>query len=277
MDASVLGVHGIWNLESDLAPEEAAGARETDWHAALAAGYTDAGLGGPAPQIAAVYYAHLLATHSQGDDSLDHLTEKEREWAWAWMTQLGVPQEAHQGYGTWPIRQGLDWLAGKPRFPGRATVARIMSAFLREVFVYTTRPAVRARVRQTVIDAVEKHRPTVLVAHSLGTVVTYEALHARPDLEVPLLVTLGSPLAMPEIVFETLDPEPVGGRGARPPGVGRWVNIADPGDIIAVPKELGGRFDVDLHSGTHIGVLQFHTMAAYLRSGLTAAAIAPYA
>jgi hypothetical protein len=277
MDAPVVGVHGIWNLESDLAPEDAAGRRETGWRAALAAGYADAGIAGPVPPVAAVYYAHLLATHSQGDDGLDRLTEKEQEWAWAWMTGLGVPQEAHHGYGTWPIRQGLDWLAGKPRFPGRAVVARIMSAFLREVYVYTTRPALRARVRQTVIDAVEKHRPNVLVAHSLGTVVAYEALHARPDLEVPLLVTLGSPLAMPEVVFETLDPEPRDGRGARPPGVGRWVNIADPGDIIAIPTELGGRFDVDLHGGAHIGAIDFHTMSGYLRSGLTAAAIAPYA
>ena len=35
------------------------------------------------------------------------------------------------------------------------------------------------------------------MAHSLGTVVAYEALHAHPGLHVYLLVTLGSPLALP--------------------------------------------------------------------------------
>ncbi len=35
------------------------------------------------------------------------------------------------------------------------------------------------------------------MAHFPGTVVAYEALHAHPDLQVYLLVTPGSPLALP--------------------------------------------------------------------------------
>ncbi len=35
------------------------------------------------------------------------------------------------------------------------------------------------------------------MAHVLGTVVAYEALHAHPDLHVYLLVTLASPLLCP--------------------------------------------------------------------------------
>ena len=35
------------------------------------------------------------------------------------------------------------------------------------------------------------------MAHFLGTVVAYEALDAHPDLHVYLLVTPGSPLALP--------------------------------------------------------------------------------
>ena len=35
------------------------------------------------------------------------------------------------------------------------------------------------------------------MAHFLGTVVAYEALHAHPDLHVYRLVTPGSPLALP--------------------------------------------------------------------------------
>ncbi len=35
------------------------------------------------------------------------------------------------------------------------------------------------------------------MAHFLGTVVAYEALHAHPDLHDYLLATRGSPLALP--------------------------------------------------------------------------------
>jgi len=35
------------------------------------------------------------------------------------------------------------------------------------------------------------------MAYVRGTVVAYEALHAHPDLHVYLLLTLGSPLALP--------------------------------------------------------------------------------
>jgi hypothetical protein len=90
-------------------------------------------------------------------------------------------------------------------------------------------------------------------------VVAYEALHQRPDLRVGTFLTLGSPLGMPGTVFEALDPEPVAGRGVRPPGVQRWVNVADVGDLIAVPVELGGRFDVDRHEPVRIAFAAFHT------------------
>ena len=110
----------------------------------------------------------------------------------------------------------------------------------------------------------------VPAAHSLGSVVAYEALHQRPDLRVGTFLTLGSPLGMPGTVFEALDPEPVAGRGVRPPGVQRWVNVADVGDLIAVPVELGGRFDVDRHEPVRIAFADFHTFGGYLSSATVA-------
>jgi hypothetical protein len=272
----LLAVHGIWNGIAGVTPEQASRQLAAKWRPELAAGYREAGLDAEPPDIVAPYYAHLLAVHAQGAPTdLDTLTPAEKLLAWAWMKELGVPNEAAQGYATVPLRQGLDWLA-KRRGPAPAVLARLMTAFLREVFVYLSRPALRTRVRAVVIDALRTHRPKVVVAHSLGSVVAYEALHARPDLEVDLLVTVGSPLGLPEVVFDSLDPEPRGGRGATPPGVRRWVNIADPGDLVAVPRRLGDRFDVDHHAEAHIGVLDFHTMAGYLSCGLTGAAVHPY-
>lgn len=275
---SLVAVHGIWNGKAGVGrtPEEAGAALASKWTTALAAGLAEVGLQASLPQIAAPYYSHLLATYAQGGaNDLNLLTPQEQAWCWTWMRELGVPAEAEQGHLTLPLRHGLDWLARHRRTAAPA-LARIMAALLRELFVYISRPAVRNRVRETVGVAIEAHRPRVVVAHSLGSVVTYEALHARSDLAIDLLVTVGSPLGMPEVVFDCLDPEPSGGRGAKPPGVKRWVNIADVGDLVAVPKRLGDRFPVDVHGEASIGSVDNHTMGGYLSCGLTATAIQPY-
>jgi hypothetical protein len=81
-------------------------------------------------------------------------------------------------------------------------------------------------VLTTVADTIAARGARVVLAHSLGSVVAYETLWARPDLEVELLITLGSPLAPPDVVFDRLDPAPRNGKGRRPPGVRRWINVA---------------------------------------------------
>jgi hypothetical protein len=58
-----------------------------------------------------------------------------------------------------------------------------------------------------VAEVVRTHRPRVLLARSLGSVVAYEALRGDPGLRVEPFVTLGSPLAMHAVVFERLRPE----------------------------------------------------------------------
>ncbi|MFD8967973.1 hypothetical protein ACFV0C_23770 [Streptomyces sp. NPDC059568] len=58
--------------------------------------------------------------------------------------------------------------------------------------------------------------PLVIVAHSLGSVIAYEALCAHPDWPDLTLVTLGSPLAVRGVVFDRLAPPPPAGRPAGP-------------------------------------------------------------
>ena len=56
----------------------------------------------------------------------------------------------------------------------------------------------------------------VVVGHSLGSVVAYEALceyRARAGGYGPALVTLGSPLGIPNLAFDRLDPAPTAGVG----------------------------------------------------------------
>jgi hypothetical protein len=275
MMTPVLVLHGIWNRKAGARRDAAAAAIAAKLQPRLADGYRDGSLKHlTPPRLAAAYYADLLDRGAQGAYGIDILSTQERDLLGRWLVELGLPGETAQGLLTMPLRQALDWLALRSGRSAEA-LARLMTAVLSEVYVYLTRPSVRRRVREVVAEALDRHRPQVVVAHSLGSVIGYETLHAT-GAEVDLLLTLGSPLGLPGTVFEALDPEPTNGKGARPPGVRRWVNIADPGDVVAVPKRLGDRFPVDLHDEAYLGAADPHTLSGYLSCGLVAAAIAPY-
>ncbi|MGN9837821.1 hypothetical protein ACTMTI_06845 [Nonomuraea sp. H19] len=278
--APVLAVHGIRNRQVGLGPMQAAAKLAEKWQVKLAQGYQAGGFTAPVPELRVAYYAHLLAdAEAQGpgdDERVESLSAEEVPLAWAWLRAAGVPDPAdEQGPATMPLRQGLDWLARRRGVPVKL-LARIMVAFVREVHAYLALPERRGPARAQVAEAIREHRPRVVLAHSLGSVVAYEALHTYPDLEVELLVTLGSPLGLPGAVFDKLEPGPVDGNGLRPPGVGRWVNLADPGDFVAVPRRLGDRFPVDRHDEAFIGLVNPHTLNGYLGTALTATTIAPY-
>ncbi|MGV9312129.1 hypothetical protein ACWDR0_08025 [Streptomyces sp. NPDC003691] len=83
------------------------------------------------------------------------------------------------------------------------------------------------RIRDRIAEAIDG-RPAVIVAHSLGTVVALETLHRTPA-PIPLLVTLGSPIALRTVVAPRLVPQPP----SVPASVQRWDNYWDRDDIVA--------------------------------------------
>jgi alpha-beta hydrolase superfamily lysophospholipase len=78
-----------------------------------------------------------------------------------------------------------------------------------------------------VLGVVDPERPLVVVSHSLGTVVAYEALHEYEG-AVPVWVTLGSPLALGAVVLDRLVPRPA----SCPANVASWLNFWDRDDIV---------------------------------------------
>jgi hypothetical protein len=253
----ILGVHGIGNYSYHRkggAPVLAA-----EWTANLRDG-----LPGTLFDLDVALYAHHLhrGTPQGAADDPAHLVPEAQELLIDWVELLSpaIPQ----GPRTVRARQAVDWLARK----FGSTARTFAVAFCREVHTYlaSADSPRRAAVRQTVADAIEKHRPDVLVAHSLGSVVTYETLWAHPGPDVDLLVTLGSPLAMPGVVLPRLIPDAK--TGGRPPRVRRWLNIADVGDLVAIPRTglrthfPGVTEDIDVV----IGQWEFHRVAAYLRT-----------
>jgi hypothetical protein len=278
---TAVGVHGIncyrYYTEAGT-PEGAAALMSARWSQALTEG------SGAAPQpttgpLAVAYYAHHLHTATaQGPETdLKWLSQGEQAVLMDLVRDLGAPPQVAQGPGTVPVRQVAQWLAS--RF-GEAAVGSV-AVFCREVQAYLGTPdsAKRKAVRGTVAATIAVQRPRAVVAHSLGSVVAYEALWHRPDLKVDLLLTIGSPLGMPRVVQDRLIPPPDRrtGRGAKPPGVATWVNIADRGDLVAATGSLADSFDgVTQEPGITIGAVAFHAATSYLRHPAVANHLAPY-
>ncbi|MFF4352642.1 hypothetical protein [Streptomyces sp. NPDC001530] len=260
----ILGVHGVGNYRPGEPPEQAAGHLSSIWATAL-------GPSTDAPAVRVAYYADLLRHPGRqgGADSLDVLDDFEQELVQAWLDELELPEGVAAGPGTWPLRQAVAWIA-RTRFPGKKGTEWFVATFFREVAAYVRDPdgPQRAAARARVTTAIAEHRPQVVIAHSLGSVVAYEALWELPETPVELLVTLGSPLALPHAVFPRLQPAPQQARGARPPGVRRWVNLADPGDLVALPPGgiRRGFADVDTDEHTVIHGFDFHLVKNYLAS-----------
>ena len=143
-----------------------------------------------------------------------------------------------------PRDQVRKWVDGAARIPWFARAgmdaAKLVHRALGQVTSYLTdeqlRTQVQARVRKHLDD-----RTRVMIGHSLGAVVAFEASHqlTRP---LPLLITLGNPLGLRTIVYDRLVPQPP----TYPPRVRRWVNIADRDDIIAAEPDLTRLFGSSL-------------------------------
>lgn len=107
--------------------------------------------------------------------------------------------------------------------------------FVRQANAYLKKPGVGGRIDADVVPIFRKG-PAVIVAHSLGTVITFKllrqlALEGAP-MEVPLLVTLGSPLSL-RSVRGALGPQYL-----IPKKVGDWCNGYDPDDSVSLGASL---------------------------------------
>jgi hypothetical protein len=101
-----------------------------------------------------------------------------------------------------------------------------------QVDAYLNRP----HIMQAVDDVVApffKSGPVVIVSHSLGTIVSYRLLRRSNFADVPLLVTLGSPLGI-NAVKDCIRPPKL----AQPARVAHWLNGVDKRDFVALYASL---------------------------------------
>jgi hypothetical protein len=127
----------------------------------------------------------------------------------------------------------------------------------------------RAPVRAALL---ESPAPKVVIAHSLGTIVTYDLLSepAFRNRPLPLLVTLGSPLGIGNVQGRLRDragrPNPV------PKGVKAWANFADRFDPVALDATLRDAFepppDFAVDEPVNNGASNNHDLTGYLSIGV---------
>ena len=153
---------------------------------------------------------------------------------------------------------------------------KTLETFTRDVFLYTTRAGVRDEI-DAIVAAKLTEQPTVVVGHSLGTVVAYSVLRRDTRaLKVPIYVTVGCPLAVRSIRDQV--------RPLRTPKpVAAWYNAFDTRDTVALYPLDAANFPVqpaidnygnvrnptDNHHGI-IGYLDNPDVAKHILDGLGA-------
>jgi pimeloyl-ACP methyl ester carboxylesterase len=275
--ARVVCVHGIG--------QQHAGGHTllASWAPALLDGVERAGGSGlGVGQIGMAFYGdlfrppgYLLAVGDPLFTAADVQTGLEQELLEAWwdaaaVVDSGVVPPDSETLARVPgsVQAALLALSHSRFFAGVALRAMVFD--LKQVSRYLTDPQVRAAARERVREAIGADT-RVVVAHSLGSVVAYEALCALPGHGVRALVTLGSPLGIRNLVFDRLEPAP----GAWPGGAGlTWTNVADAGDVVALVKDLRPAFgqavvSVVVDNGAHA-----HDSGSYLTDRLVGAAVA---
>ncbi len=127
-----------------------------------------------------------------------------------------------------------------PRFARRWITRRLTKTFLKDVHDLFYVPERRELMLQSVYERLRAGGgPFVVVGHSQGSMIAYLALSLLPeaDVEVPLLVTIGSPLGLTEVRDELkkiLGTQTL----VSPRIVKKWINVADRLDPVALDAKL---------------------------------------
>lgn len=155
--------------------------------------------------------------------------------------------------------------------------------------------ATRRLVKLPLRAASKSRRPILLIGHSMGSVIAYDALwqlSRKPggeELEIDLFITMGSPLGERTIQRRLLGRGAVG--AARYPGnIRRWVNIAAVGELTAMDMQLANDYAEMVDLGLleeivdyevynyfhHDGELNVHAEYGYLVNEVTGGVIADW-
>lgn len=230
-------------------------ALKAEWLDALDEGFQKSGLSLPIaePDVRFPYYGDTLIQMTEGqsaDTAADVIVrgegasddearftravlEEMRKEAGITDAQLAevVGQDVvDRGPQNWGWVQGI--LKAVDRFVPHGSGAGIALA-TKDVYQYLKNPAVQQEIDEGVAQAFTPGVETIVVSHSLGTVVAYNLLRReghRRGWKVPLFITLGSPLGVTEI-RRTMS---ASGALRCPECASAWFNAMDERDVVAL-------------------------------------------
>jgi hypothetical protein len=186
--------------------------------------------GAPAEMAAEV----IVRGEQDGDPRLENfmlqVLEEVQERAGISGDQLASTGVVDRGVLNWEWVQGF--LKAIDRYvPGGSGATLALAT--NDVFQYLTNSAIRQRIEDGIVKALAPGVETVVVSHSLGTVVAYNLLRREGHLrgwKVPLFVTVGSPLGVTAIRKMLRGMAPL----RCPECASAWFNAMDDADVVAL-------------------------------------------
>ena len=285
----LLFVHGINNQDNS------AEAIKIDWSRWIAEGLEMGGHNAAPPlQVHAAFYGDILAkategrgsdaptsTTEMGDGGADRASDAVASLYIEVQRRCGITDAVVNRYSESKATEAGDgihksWLKAIARaledvFPTRGKY--LAQTFLPQASAYLDAPGLKTQidelVEEQIFHGLDPEEPTLVVAHSLGTIVCYSILRSLGHrVHSPLFLTLGSPLGI-EIVKRRLHPI-----RKRPIGVARWVNGSDKEDFVALHPELNqasfGTDDIENITNIENNDDDRHSIRDYLRNKETA-------
>jgi hypothetical protein len=251
MDKMILGIHGLGNKPPiDLL--------EKWWQQSIAEGLKNIGRPRHDFNFNLVYWADSLHPVPLNPDETDedndlYLSER---YVPAEKGKVNKPNGIKEKFINFFKRQRDKILFNEKmhvKFPSITDL--IIKHFFKDLDIYLTQKCIEENksdclakdiIRDRVTDALKRHKrkDILLIAHSMGTIVTYEVLiQSEEELEIDSLITIGSPLGVP-FIFDKLKNElsidPEDSNKLRTPENIKtgWINLADTEDKVAQSDDL---------------------------------------
>jgi hypothetical protein len=141
---------------------------------------------------------------------------------------------------------------------------KIFHRFFRDLEIYFSENCINKnyyqfKAKDVMLDRIVKvlkkykRRDILVIGHSMGTILAYDALTCRiPDLRIDTLVTAGSPLGLPPIMKKLMIEQNVHTEFYKPPKAPenikrKWYNLSDLTDKIALNYSLSDDYDPNSH------------------------------
>jgi pimeloyl-ACP methyl ester carboxylesterase len=172
------------------------------------------------------------------------------------------------------IQKGKAWFGLDP------VTEAVLKKKLTDLHKYYTEKDNRKKLRTSLKDALVAHRDKriVLIAHSMGSIIAYDALRELGQTDISFrvehLITIGSPLGLPTVAAEMSREW----QFLRTPSVvKRWSNLSDRRDPVAFDTHLGDDYEAndegvrvedDLILNNYVakdGKANYHKIYGYLR------------